>query len=390
MKPRRGKTGIRKGILLTLLALIAVAAVVIGINAMLDAKAAEDFSEMEDNLKAENVILKYPVFDGNRVWENAAVVIENGVISADTVLGEGDVDSRYFLMPGLVDAHTHVSSEADVVQMIRNGVTATCDVSASDELLAYSDLPTIWSARSGAFVFTEDGKAFVEDMVCRGAKYIKVVIDLPEIMMGGGLMEKQVIEDIVATAHEHDLKVAVHAISIAGVRLAVDAGADLLIHIPIGEELTEELAQQIADKGIEVMPTLVMMKAFADSPLYGFEPEDYQDAVNAVQLLHSLNVPILAATDANPGGFVPKVEHGIDLHREMQLLVEAGLTPLEVLQSATGNVAEAFGIENMGSIAPGQPATMILVEGRPDQEITDSTKIVQIWINGKPILKWEE
>ena len=133
-----------------------------------------------------------------------------------------------------------------------------------------------------------------------------------------------------------------------------------------------------------------MMKAFADSPLYGYEPDDYQDAVNAVQLLHSLNVPILAATDANPGGFVPKVEHGIDLHREMQLLVEAGLTPLEVLQSATGNVAEAFGIENMGSIAPGQPATMILVEGRPDQEITDSTKIVQIWINGKPILKWEE
>lgn len=66
--------------------------------------------------------------------------------------------------------------------------------------------------------------------------------------------------------------------------------------------------------------------------------------------------------------------------------MEAGLTPLEVLQGATGKASEAFGLENAGTIAAGQPATMILVEGRPDQEITDSTNIVQIWVNGKPIL----
>lgn len=383
------KSKIWKVVKFILLALLAVALLVagyLGVNALLDRKAASDFSKLENSLVQENTTLCYPVFDGSKVWENATVVIQDGIISEQTVLGEGEVDSNYFLMPGLIDAHTHVSHESDVAKSVLNGVTATCDVAATDEFLAYSDLMNIWSARSGAFVFVEDGKAFVEDMVAQNAKYIKVVIDLPAIM-GGGLMEENAFEDIVRTAHEHNLKVAVHAISVAGIQLAVDHGADLLIHIPIGEELPRELAEQIAAQGIEVMPTLVMMKAFADSPLYGFKPEDYQDAVHAVQLLRSLNVPLLVATDANPGGFVPKVEHGIGLHREMQLMVEAGLPPIEVLQGATTKVAEAFDIENLGSIAPGQPATMVLVEGRPDQEITDSTKIVQIWVDGKPVLK---
>lgn len=338
-----------------------------------------------DRLEQENVTLNCPVFDGTQVWENATVVIEDGVISDKTVLGEGDVDSEYFLMPGLIDAHTHVSKQEEMELMVSKGVTTTCDVAITQEVQdSFSEL-NVWTARSGAFVFVEDGKAFVEDMIAQGARYIKVVIDLPAIM-GGGLMEETAIRDIVETAHENDLKVAVHAISIAGVQLAVDSGADMLIHVPIGETFPRELAEQIAAQGIEVMPTMVMMKAFADSPLYGFEEEDYQDAVDAVLLLRSLGVPILVATDANPGGFVPAVVHGTDLHQEMQLLVEAGLPPLEVLQGATSEVAEAFGFTNAGTIAPGQPATMVLVKGRPDQEITDSTNIVQIWVNGKPIL----
>lgn len=334
----------------------------------------------------EQVTLNYPVFDGTRVWEQGSVVIENGIISEKTTLSEGEPDSNYLLMPGLIDAHTHISKQGQMELMVASGVTTTCDVAITPELQDSFDFLNVCTARSGAFVSVASGQAFVESMIAQGAEYIKVVIDLPAIM-GGGLMDENVFAEIVDTAHRHQLKVAVHAISMAGVQLAVDQGADMLIHIPIGEPLPQALAEQIADRGIPVMPTLVMMKAFADSPLYGFEPEDYQDAVNAVQVLNGLGVPILVATDANAGGFVPAVVHGTDLHREMQMLVEAGLTPLEVLQGATGKTAEAFGLTNAGVIAPGQPATMILVEGRPDREITDSTNIVQIWVDGKPLLE---
>lgn len=371
-------------LLLGAVAILAIAALII-VSIMfphVDYNTGISWNETE----GENITLNYPVFDGTQVWEHASVVIKDGVISEQTILGDGETDSNYLLIPGLIDAHTHITKKGQMELMVSKGVTTTCDVAISQELQDSFEYLNVWTARSSAFVMVEDGRTFVESMIAQGTRYIKVVIDLPAIM-GGGLMEEAVIQDIVNSAHEHDLKVAVHAISIAGVQLAVDSGADMLIHIPIGEAFPQALAEQIADQGIEVMPTLVMMKAFADSPIYGFEPEDYQDAVKAVRLLDSLDVPILAATDANSVGFVPAVVHGTSLHQEMQLLVEAGLTPLKVLQGATTKTAAAFGLTNAGSIAPGQPATMILIHGRPDHEITDSTSIVQIWVNGKPILQ---
>lgn len=388
MKAKRNKKRSCLSVLLKMLLIIVVViAVLVGVFCYFMFPHVDyDTGINWNDLEGENVTLQYPVFDGTTVWEKATVVIEGGVISDKTRLGEGEVDSNYFLMPGLIDAHTHISKSGEMELMVSKGVTTTCDVAISQELQDSFPHLNVWTARSGAFAMTKDGRAFVENMIAQGAQYIKVVVDLPQIM-GGALMDKAVLQDIVDTAHANGLKVAVHAISIAGVQQAVDCGADMLIHIPIGEELPAELAQQIAAQGIAVMPTLVMMKAFADSPLYGFKKDDYQDAVNAVQLLNSLGVPLLVATDANPGGFVPAIIHGTDLHREMRLLVEAGLTPLEVLQGATSLPAEAFGLEGAGRIAPGEPATMVLIEGRPDQEITDSTKIVQIWVDGKPILK---
>ena len=142
--------------------------------------------------------------------------------------------------------------------------------------------------------------------------------------------------------------------------------------------------KEIANKKIAVIPTLVMMEAFANSNIYGFEEDDYKDAENAVKLLNSYGVPILVGTDANSSFFVPKVEHGSSLHKEMELLVNAGLTPLEVLQGATNKAVEAFGLEEK-SEKQVYKSIMVLVEGRPDQNITDTTKIRQIWIDGEPV-----
>lgn len=94
------------------------------------------------------------------------------------------------------------------------------------------------------------------------------------------------------------------------------------------ETFPRSLAAEIADKGIAVAPTLVMMQTFAESGKNGYQPADYQHAENAVRLLHDCGVTILAATDANPGGFAPAVGYGQTLHEEMCLLTKAGLTPL--------------------------------------------------------------
>lgn len=334
---------------------------------------------------SENTVLSCTVFDGNQIWENATIVIEDGVISEKSTFAHGETNQQYFLMPGLIDAHAHLTTRYQMELMVKNGVTTVCDVSASKELENSYDPLNVWSARNSIMMEVEDINGYVENTIAEDGKYIKVVADLPQLL-GGGIMEPAVLQELVSCAHENNLKVAVHAISIEGVQLAVDSGVDLLIHIPIGETLPQELAEQIAAQGIAVMPTMAMMKAFADSPVYGYKKADYDDAVAAVQLLHSLDVPILVATDSSDSFFVPNLDHGTTLHKEMELLVAAGLTPLEVLQGATTKTADAFGLEYTGTITPGERATMVLVNGQPDQNIQDSSEIIQIWIDGKAIL----
>lgn len=151
------------------------------------------------------------------------------------------------------------------------------------------------------------------------------------------------------------------------------------------EEFPKELAKEIAKKRIVVAPTLVMMETFAKNSWNAYKPEHYQNAENAVKLLHENGVTILAATDANTGSYAPAVAYGTSMHREMELLVQAGMTATEVLASATRKVAEVFSIDNIGTVEEGKKAVLILIEGRPDKNITDTTKIKQIWIDGKEI-----
>ncbi len=330
---------------------------------------------------SEKITRHYPVFNGTRVWENASVTMENGIITEVKTLEESPADTRCFLMPGLIDAHTHMGTMAQVETMLKHGIIATCDVCAPQELIAASDRLIIHSSASMAMGVVLSGKSYVEKAVKEGAKYIKVLLFSPHSI------GKRALCSIVDAAHEKSLKVAVHATEIATVRQAVEAGADILLHVPMKESFPEELAQAIAEKHITVAPTLVMMETFAHSGRNGYLPAHYANAEAAVRLLRERGVEILVATDANPGSFAPGVVYGSSLHREMKLLVKAGLSPLDVLQGVTRKNAQAFDLADLGTIAPGQKANLILIEGRPDQNITDSMKIVQIWVDGKPIMK---
>lgn len=326
------------------------------------------------------VTLQYPVFDGERIIENASVVVENGIITSVAAATEAEsVDSRYLLMPGLMDAHTHMSSEEQIRCMLRNGVTATCDVSAPDSLMAASKPLTIISS-AGMTMGTLNGKGYVNKAIESGAKYIKVLLFEPN------MMPKAALRSICQTAHEHGLKVAAHATSIKAEKMAVECGVDILLHVPMQEDFPESFANEIAAKGIAVAPTLVMMEAFAHSGRNGYIPDNYRNAENAVRTLYTCGVTILAATDANVGSFAPAVAYGTSMHREMELLTKAGLPPTAVLTSATSRVATVFGIAGLGSVAKGKRATLLLIDGRPDKDITAIHNIRHIWIDGEQIV----
>lgn len=321
--------------------------------------------------------LNYPIFDGQKVIENARVEVKNGKISA---INEGiNTNTDCLLTPGLIDAHTHINAKKQTEILIKNGVTAACDVSASPSLISAAKPFTIVSS-AGMTMGTLNGKAYVNKAVRQGAAYIKVLLMEPNLML------KSVLKTICSTAHENGLKVAVHAVSLKAVQLAVSCDADILIHVPMKEKFPVELARTIAQKNIVVMPTLVMMQAFSRSNRNGYMPGHYQNAESAVSLLHKCGVSLLVSTDSNDGSFAPPVEYGSSIHREMQLLANAGLTPCEVLAGATGKTADIFGINDMGSIAGGKRAVLLLFDGRPDKNINDTGKIKQIWIDGEPLL----
>lgn len=321
--------------------------------------------------------LNYPLFDGEKVWEGASVTVEHGVITSVQEC-EPSVCGKGFLMPGLIDAHAHMGTRDHVQAMLRGGITTVCDVSASSALIGSSKHLEIVGSAGMAMGMVVNPKGYVETAAASGARYIKVL--LFNVLSIG----KPALRGIVSAAHQKGLKVAVHATELATVRQAVEAGADILLHVPMKERFPETLAEEIAEKGIAVAPTLVMMETFAHSGRNGYKTTDYQNAEHAVKLLHDCGVTILAGTDANPGSFAPAVDYGDTLHHEMELLVKAGLTPTEALTAATSSNAAAFEV-NAGRLMPGRPATMLLADGRPDRQITDSSRIRNVWVRGEAI-----
>lgn len=325
------------------------------------------------------IVLKHPFFDGEKVIENAAVVMEGGRITQIKQISETEnVDGDYFLMPGLVDAHTHMGTLEQVDDMLKCGVTATCDVSASESLVQAAKPFTMFSS-AGMTMGTLNGKSYVQKAINAGAKYIKILLMEPNLMLKG------VLKDICSRAHDNGIKVAVHAVSVKAVKMSVESGVDILLHVPMKEEFPVELAKEIVEKGIAVAPTLVMMEKFAKSGRNGYKENHFKNAENAVKLLYENGVTILAATDANQGTFAPPMVYGSSMHRELELLVQAGMKPVDVLAAATGRVADAFGMENAAVIKEGKKATLLLIHGRPDKEITDIKNIKQVWIDGKSV-----
>ena len=112
-----------------------------------------------------------------------------------------------------------------------------------------------------------------------------------------------------------------------------------------------------------------------ENPLVKF---DFSIALDSVRAFHQNGTPILAGSDSPNPGTTP----GASLHRELELLVEAGLTPSEALKAATANPADAFGLVDRGRIAPGFRADLLLVEGNPISRITDTRRIAGIWKRG--------
>lgn len=285
------------------------------------------------------------VFDGTHLTEPQDV-------SFSTVFGNGDpavradvvVDgSGATLLPGLIDAHTHtVRGRDDLASLAQWGATTALDMAtwpapfaqAMRHQSGVADLRTAGTPatgphghhaalpnfpKDGLVASPDDAASFVARRVEDGVDYVKIILDGPS---PAGL-SVDTAKAIVAEAHRNGLRVVAHAASLAAYRDAAAAGVDILTHVPmdglLGQHDIEEIAGSVA-----VVPTLVMMEGMARTQ----EDADYASARENVRRLHRAGVRILAGTDANAAPGIPwSPPHGASLHRELELLVDAGLSP---------------------------------------------------------------
>jgi len=175
---------------------------------------------------------------------------------------------------------------------------------------------------------------------------------------------------IVETAHDYGMKVAAHAHGDEGMQRAILAGVDSIEH---GTYMSDETMRLMKEKGTWYVPTIsagVFVGEMAAKP--GYYPEIVRPKALAVGPLiqatfgraYKAGVKIAFGTDA---GVFP---HGRNA-REFELMVGAGMPPLEAIQSATRNAAELLGESaNLGGLSSGKYADLVAVEGDPLEDIT--------------------
>jgi imidazolonepropionase-like amidohydrolase len=137
-----------------------------------------------------------------------------------------------------------------------------------------------------------------------------------------------------------------------------------------------------ASENVFVISTLVYAEVLAGNqaaPAQTATPLQRTHALAITGELHRAGTTLLAGTDAN----MLAPQHGRSMHRELELLVQAGLPPTAALTAATSTPAKTFGLTDRGRIAPGLRADLLLVNGDPTTDITATSSITAIWRRGQ-------
>jgi imidazolonepropionase-like amidohydrolase len=202
-------------------------------------------------------------------------------------------------------------------------------------------------------------------------------------------MDEWTLSALVEEAHKNSLRVFTHTVTVDRGALAARAHVDVITHSLQDRPLDAEAIASIKANGTAITPTLAVyepVKPGQSPPQNRDDPKVQQGfrkfgfALQNVKALHDAGVMIALGTDAG----MPGTQHGFSTLHEMELLVQAGLTPTEALMAATANSATLMNqIADRGTIEKGKRADLVLIKGTPWERISDLRNTDRVFIDGK-------
>lgn len=383
------------------------------------------------------------VIDNGTVVISGARITAVGPASTPVPAGATRVDLKgKTILPGLVNAHGHVPATTglrtdpasytreNVLRQLRTyamyGVTTVFSLgddqaagfTLRDENPAAADRARIFVA--GAVI----GGNTAEEALANTAKVVAMQPDVLKIRVDDNLgssrkMPEEGWRAVVKESDARKLPLAVHIYYLADAKATLLAGADLIAHSVRDVPVDDEFINALKSRNVCYSPTLTReistfiydsTPPWVDDPFFlkGVEkgvPEQLKDprrqeqfrngggykagqqykaslavAKKNLKTLSDRGVRIAMGTDTGP----PARFQGFFEHLELEMMVESGMTPMQVLVSATGDAARCYGkTGQFGTLAAGAVADLLILNANPLENIRNTRNIDSVWMSGK-------
>jgi len=332
------------------------------------------------------------------------------------------------VMPGLINAHGHVNGVADLSTYAAYGVTTVFSLGGepADVFAARASQETPTLARSRVFLAgpvlapttPEEARTQVAGDEAEHVDIVKIRVD--DNLGTTPKMPLAVSSAVIDEAHKRGMRVAVHLFYRDDLDALLKAGADFIAHSVRDQEIDAPLLARLKASGVCLSPTLMREVStyvyestpeFFSDPLFlahanpewvaaGRDPAK-QDAVRRstsaqrykaalpiasrnVALLAKAGVPIAMGTDTGPTG---RFQGYFEL-MELELMVKAGLTPAQALQSATRVAARCMQLDrDLGTLEAGKWGDFVVLDADPLADISNVRKIHSVWIAGNRVAR---
>ena len=367
-----------------------------------------------------------PLAEGIDVAEAAA---EAGVTAVDA--------TGKYVVPGLINVHGHIAgtwngamavdyadyATAELERYARFGVTsvnslggdrepsfALRDASWGDASPAHARLLVAGPVVTGST--PEEAAAATEAAAAMGPDWIKIRVD--DNLGTTSKMSPETYTAVISRAGEHGLRVASHLFYQEDAKGLLRAGTGMVAHSIRDEAVDDETIGLFRETGVCYVPTLtreVSTFAYGERPAFFDDPflmsdvdmaqveavsdperqarvrasgaaEAYGRALEIAQAnlarLSEAGVPIAFGTDSGPLGRF----QGYFEHMEMGLMAEAGLTPEQILRSATGVAADCLGRDDIGTLEASRRADFIVLGANPLEDVANMRSIEGVWVGG--------